>query len=303
VPDQPNNQEPGGDATHAAIDALLGPIARLAVGQGITVALVEESLRRAFVEAATQTLVASGLPEHRLVSRISASTGLTRREVARVSEQLAQGVAAPGASLAAEVFTRWASDRSLRTSRGKIKALKRSGPAPSFETLARSVTQDVHPRTLLDELCRLGMAQVYDEGETVRLLKDAFVPDGDQQQMMGFLAANVGDHLAGAVNNVLGRAPRQHFDQAVFADELSVDSLPVVHEFVARQWKRVLSEAVTLLEDRIEQDHQAGSTQNKRVRIGLYSYEDDMPKPREASEQPQGAAASHKKPGRGSDHE
>ena len=299
----PNPNGPAnGDAAHAAIEALLGPIARLAVDQGITVALVEEALRRAFVESARQALVASGLPEHRLVSRISTSTGLTRREVARVSEQLALGAKVPGRSLAAEVFTRWVTDRTLKTSRGKIKALKRSGPAPSFEALARSVTQDVHPRTLLDELCRLGMAQLDDDGDTVQLLKEAFVPDGDEQQMLHFLAANVGDHLSGAVNNVMGRKPRPHFDQAVFADELSVDSLPLVHEFVARQWKRLLSEAVPLLEQRIEEDKQAGAAANKRVRIGLYGYEDDMPRQVEEGPSGQGAAAPQKKQRRKSDH-
>lgn len=300
--DSSPNGPASGDAAHAAIEALLGPIARLAVDQGITVAQVEEALRRAFVESARQALVASGLPEHRLVSRISTSTGLTRREVARVSEQLALGVKAPGGSLAAEVFTRWVTDRSLKASRGKVKALKRAGPAPSFEVLARSVTQDVHPRTLLEELCRLGMAQWDEETDTVHLLKEAFVPDGDQQQMLHFLAANVGDHLSGAVHNVMGRGSRTHFDQAVFADELSAESLPLVREFVAHQWKRLLSEAVPMLEQRIEGDKQAAAKQDKRVRIGLYSYEDDMPKRAEAGESAQGPAASDKKPRRKSDH-
>jgi hypothetical protein len=301
VSDSSPNGSASGDAAHAAIEALLGPIARLAVDQGITVAQVEEALRRAFVESARQALVASGLPEHRLVSRISTSTGLTRREVARVSEQLAQGVKVPGGSLAAEVFTRWATDRGLRA-RGKVKALKRAGPAPSFEALARSVTQDVHPRTLLDELCRLGMARVDDDTDTVHLLKDAFVPDGDQQQMLHFLAANVGDHLSGAVHNVMGRSARTHFDQAVFADELSAESLPLVREFVAQQWKRLLSEAVPMLEQRIEGDKQAAAAQDKRVRIGLYSYEDDMPGRAQGGESAQSAAASDKKPRRKSDH-
>ena len=299
---------PADDAAHAAIEALLGPIARLAVDQGITVALVEEALRRAFVASATQALVASGLPEHRLVSRISTSTGLTRREVARVSEQLALGVKVPGGSLAAEVFTRWVTDRGLKSSRGKIKPLKRTGPAPSFEALAKSVTQDVHPRTLLDELCRLGMAKLDEETDTVHLLKEAFVPDGDKQQMLHFLAANVGDHLSGAVNNVMGQSPRPHFDQAVFADELSADSLPLVREFVASQWKRLLGEAVPMLEQRIEEDKLKADAPDKRVRIGLYSYEDDMPGRAQQTQKvqegasAQSATAPQKKTRRKSDH-
>jgi hypothetical protein len=259
-----------------AIGALFVPLARLALSQGLTAPMIEEALRMALVQVCKEGLLAQGLPEHRLVSRISASAGLTRREVDRLNEQLAQGRSPHGHSLAAEVFTRWVTDPALRPTRGKPRKLPRHGEAPSFEALAKSVTQDVHPRTLLDELCRLGMAELDDSGETVTLLKSAFVPDGDQQQMLGFLAANVGDHLAGAVSNVMGEAERQHFDQAVFADELSVASLPIIHDFVRKQWKTLLGEAVEMLEARIAADHEAGLEARQRVRIGLYCYDAQM---------------------------
>lgn len=263
------------DATLAALAALLKPLAQLALAQGVAVPAVEQLLRRAFVDVSRQSLIEVGLPEHRLVSRISTSTGLTRREVVRLSELSPQALTAPGGSLAAEVFTRWVSDRSLRAANGALAPLKRHGDAPSFEALARSVTQDVHPRSLLEELCRLELADVDEGGELVRLRRDAFVPDQDKQQMLGFLADNVGDHFQGVVDNVTGRGPR-HFDQAVFADELSAESVTVAHEFVARQWQRLLSDAVSLLERRIEEDKQAGRPQDQRVRIGLYSYETGM---------------------------
>jgi hypothetical protein len=273
------DQSPGAqaedDAARAALGVLLRPLARLAVAQGVPFAAVEDALKRAFVEAAQQALLAAGLPEHRLVSRISTSTGINRREVTRLTQSQPGQVAPVGGSPASEVFMRWVTDPSLRSAHGELKPLKRQGPAPSFEALARSVTQDVHPRSLLEELCRLGMARLDDEGETVSLLREAFVPGGDQRHMLAFLADNVGDHLNGAVSNVLGDA-RPHFDQAVFADELSSESLDVVRQFVASQWKRLLSEAVPLLEQCIEADRQAARPQDQRVRIGLYSHDDTM---------------------------
>ena len=50
------------------------------------------------------------------------------------------------------------------------------------------------------------------------------MPRGDAGRMLGFLGDNVGDHLSAAVANVLGDG-RRHFEQAVFADELSAQSL------------------------------------------------------------------------------
>jgi len=300
-PERPEGQ-PAGDAVHAAISALLAPLARLAVSHGVPFMAVEGALRRAFVDVAREALLDAGLPAHRLVSRISTSTGLTRREVTRLT-QLATDDAQPvNGSLAAEVFTRWVTDRNLRSPKGQVQPLPRTGDSPSFESIARSVTQDVHPRSLLEELCRLGMARLDEGTDTVMLLRDAFVPDGDRQHMLGFLADNVGDHLHGAVDNVLAQGSSPHFDQAVFADELSAESLQAVHSFIANQWQGLMAEAVPLLEQRIGLDRTSGRLQNKRVRIGLYSYEDDMrPSPQPAATPAR--AARQAKTKKGSDNE
>ncbi|RZL03102.1 MAG: hypothetical protein EOP36_06140 [Rubrivivax sp.] len=271
-----SEQDPS-NAIPSAISRLLLPLARLAVSQGVPFSVAEAALKQAFVDAAREALVDAGLPEHRLVSRISTSTGLNRREVTRLTQAELHQAKPAAVSLAGEVFTRWLTDKALRNRQGQAKPLPRMGPAPSFEALARSVTQDVHPRSLLDELCRLGLAQLDQEHDTVSLLREAFVPGSDQQHMLAFLADNVGDHLSGAVANVRGQGP--HFDQAVFADELSGESLALVRQFVSGQWTRLLNEAVPLLEQCIEDDRQAARPQDQRVRIGLYSFTGDMPTP------------------------
>lgn len=265
----------GSGALLESLRTLLAPMARLAVAHGLPFSAAEEALKQAFVEASRQALRQAGLPEHRLVSRISTSTGINRREVTRLTgAEAVEARAAPSGSLATQVFTRWVTDRRLRTRQGGPKPLPRLGPAPSFDVLARSVTQDVHPRSVLDELCRLGLAEIDPDTDMVRLLRHAFVPGADKQHMLAFLADNTGDHLQGAVHNVVaGGVGRQHFDQAVFADELSRESLDEVRAFVSRQWKQLLDEAVPLLEALIAADQRAGRPQDHRVRIGLYSFD------------------------------
>lgn len=257
----------------AALTALLAPLARLAVAKGLPASQVEALVRLAFVRAAQEALASSGLPPHRRVSRIATTTGINRREVTRLTRQRDAALPA-GGSVASEVFTRWIADRGLRKRGGGYKPLPRSGDAPSFEALARSVTQDVHPRSVLEELGRLGLVSLSEDGETVHLAVDDFVPRGDAGRMLAFFADNLGDHLSGSVDNLLGT--RRHFDQAVFADELSAQALPQVHRFVGQQWKRLLDEAVPLLERCIEEDRAAGRVQDRRVRIGLYGYDAPM---------------------------
>ena len=132
----------------------MGPLARLAVAHGLRFAELDELMRLAFVSAARDAH--PDVPAHRGVSRVSAATGLNRREVTRLMKATAPEPAKR--SHATELFTRWLSDPALRKKGVPLRALPRQGKAPSFESLAQSVTKDVHPRTLLEEVCRLGLA-------------------------------------------------------------------------------------------------------------------------------------------------
>jgi len=266
-PSLPAPESPERAALLEALASLLEPLARLAVARGLSYRELEALAKVAFVRAAHAAH--PDLPEHRRVSRISTTTGLSRREVTRIVQ--APERAAPPRSLATEVFARWMTDSEWRDSRGRPRKLARQGPAPSFEALAQSITRDVHPRSLLEELVRLDLASVDEKTDTVSLVRDAFVPRGDAVRMARFLGENVGDHLAGAVDNVLHDGT-QHFEQAVFADGLSGESLDVFRALVTAQWKVLRQVFIPELEKLIEADRNAERAQDQRIRIGLYTY-------------------------------
>jgi hypothetical protein len=255
-----------------AMQQLMEPLATLAIARGVPFATLEDMLKTAFVDAASAAH--PHLPDHRKVSRISTVTGLTRREVTRLTQPKEDAPPPLRRSPATRVFTRWLADPALKTAHGDALALPRQGPAPSFEALAQSVTRDVHPRSLLDELCRLGLAQI--EGELVHVVQDSFVPRGDADRMLGFLGHNVGDHLRAAVANVLSDPPA-HLEQAVFADELSAESVDAFRHLMRNQWKSLLEAAVPAINQLIDDDRAAGRRQNQRVRVGLYTYDESMP--------------------------
>ncbi|HQS32098.1 DUF6502 family protein [Polaromonas sp.] len=266
-------------AAIAALDGVFAPLAQLCLSKGIRVQAVEERLRVALVRAAhdTQPSPASAC----VASRISAATGLTRREVNRLSRAPDTAAEAPRSPIT-ELFTQWLSDPTLRGTDGKPLQLRRHGPAPSFEALAQSVTRDVHPRTLLDELCRLQLATRLPASDEVALLRDAFVPRGDWAQMLQYLGDNVGDHLRAAVANVLNDG-RQHMEQAIFADELSAESVVESASLITTQWRTLLTELAPQLEQLIEKDRQLGRPQNHSIRIGMYSWSSAMPPDLQAS--------------------
>jgi hypothetical protein len=290
-------QGPEQQALHEALAGLLSSVARLGVAKGLPYAQVEEMLRQAFVQSASKAH--PGLPEHRKVSRISTTTGINRREVTRLVQALAQPdpAAARPRSLASEAFAHWRTQPAYRDAAGLPRVLPRLGAEPSFETLAQAITRDVHPRSLLDELVRLGLARWDEATDQVRLARETFVASGDSARQLGFLGDNVGDHLRGAVDNVLGGNDRLHFEQALFADGLSLASMDSVRPAVRAQWQQLMATLVPALESRVQQDAQQAEPPQGRLRVGLYTYhEGAQPSPAEPERAAQRARAKRKNP-------
>jgi DNA-binding phage protein len=274
MPDHPCGPAPDDEALalQEALRAVLAPLAQLAVERGLAYAALEGALKQAVVQAAAAAH--AQVPAQRSVSRISTATGINRREVTR----LLQAGAAPARrarSPASAAFAHWLSDPAYLDASGAPRVLPRLGAAPSFETLAQTVTRDVHPRSLLDELLRLKLATLDDETDAVTLLRAGFVPRGDRLRLFGFLGDNVGDHLRAAVDN-LGADGSRHFEQALFADGLSAGSVRHVQGLIGPQWKALLQKLVPVLEQSVRADADLPAADQHRVRIGLYAF-DDMP--------------------------
>jgi hypothetical protein len=77
------------------------------------------------------------------------------------------------------------------------------------------------------------------------------------------------------VANVLNDG-REHFEQAVFADELSAESMEHIRGMISVHWRNATAALVPAIEALIEQDRAAGRSQDRRLRIGLFSYTDRM---------------------------
>jgi len=285
-----------GTVPAAALDALLAvlrPLARVAVDHGVQFGQLEELLKRAMVEAALRATAGEGRRAAAPVSRLSVITGIHRKEVKRLAEGPDLTAVRAESTPAAQLFTRWLTDPAWRGADGRPRPLARRvspGDAPGFEELARSVTTDVHPRTLLDELLRLELAEVDGRADTVRPRSDAFVPAGRIESLLAFLGANVGDHLAAARANVAARLradsagaraaptgePAPFVEQALFADELSADSALLAGDSARAFWSTLLGTAAPELRRLEQADRAAGRPADHRVRIGLYCYSEPM---------------------------
>lgn len=107
------------------------------------------------------------------VSRLSAMTGLYRREVSQIfkkqSAPLYQGV-----SLIARILARWEGDRKLCGDDGAPRSLTCGHRESEFSKLVASISKDTHEGTILNELRRARLVEV-NEGRARLLKREGFV--------------------------------------------------------------------------------------------------------------------------------
>ena len=252
---------------------LMVPIARWLLRHGVPYAAFATLLKSVFVTVAREELERSGArPTH---SALSVLSGVHRKDVRSLE---AEGIAprpASSVSIASKVYTRWLSDPKYRDANGAPRTLARSGPGKhSFETLARESSNDVHPRTMLDELVRSGLVRV--DGDEVTPLETSFVPSRKLDELTGLFAANVSDHIAAAVHNLTIKAPK-FLEQSVFADGMTQESVDHLHQCARAAWSAAFTTMVSEARQRIEID--ADSDSDIRIRFGTYFYSEPAAAP------------------------
>jgi hypothetical protein len=176
--------------------------------------------------------------------------------------------------LASQVLELWRSDARFRDANGIPRALSRSGAAESFESLAREVSTDVHPRTLLDELLRLELVSVADDIVTV--VNRARLPAPSIEESAAVFSTNAADHIAAAVHNLTLGGPK-FLEQSVCVDGLSQQSAEHLHGVARALWQDAFESMVSKARERVQAD--APVNADARIRFGVYYYSETAATP------------------------
>lgn len=247
---------------------IMQPLVRWLLRSGVSYGEFSTALKTVYlIETETELQRIGG---KRTDSTRSMLSGLHRKDVRAllplVLDTLADGHPRADAvnsrpSLASKVVTRWLAD-------DLPECLPATGDAPSFDTLSRAVSVDVHPRAVLLELVRLGVVTEDEQG--VHLRRAAFEPDRGQEELLRMVASSVADHLAAGVSNVTRERERSFLEQSVFADGLHPESVAKLETLAATLWPQVMKTLVKAATPLYEKDSQTGGKQ--RFRAGMFSY-------------------------------
>lgn len=244
---------PGTSLLLSALDGLLRPIARFCLRHGLHIQDLLEASKRSLLQAA-----ADELGEKKNVARLSASTGLQRRDVTRLLEAPSEIPEPLG--LVNRIIGQWRYDRKFVDEDGNPKELSLdAGGRGSFVSLVQTVTQDIPPGTVLFELERLGALERTED--SVRLLAPAYVPKENHREGYRMLSRDMAYLIDAVTQNIEQKPKTPNLHATVEFDNIRQDKL---HEI--REW---------LLDE--------GSKFQKKVSAYLASHDVDINPPRRAT--------------------
>ncbi len=262
-----------------ALRRVLRPIVKLMLSQGLPIQRATALLREVYFDVASAELQAGG--ERASDSRLSLMTGIHRKELKRLREAARGDDAMPhSVSLGVQLVSQWISAARFLDANSEPRALPRAqrGAKPgegvaTFDELVASISRDVHPRSVLEELIRLGVVRVDDEGRAC-LVTSAFVPRSGFDEKLFYFGQNGHDHLDTAVRNITSDAVPS-MERSVHYANLRPDDLNLLSRFAEREGMKLLS-SVNRMARELRADAEANAEpaaeKAERMNFGLYFY-------------------------------
>lgn len=285
APDTPPTEPPR--SLRVALREILRPLVRLLIRQQVHYGALSKLLKSLYVEVAERDFQLDG--KRVTLSRLSLLTGIHRREAKRIREQDAEAGEPPfSITLGAQIIARWVGDAAWREGNGAPLVLPREaqpGDAPSFHALVRSLSVDLHPRSILDEWVRLGLVDWDEERDEIRLKSAGFVPTRGFDEKAHFIGRNVRDHMQAAFTNLDSDEP-PFLERSTYYGSLPAEGVAELEQLA----REVGQQALVRVNERAREIKLAddGAGERRRINFGVYFYEEAAEEAADDSEDPDG---------------
>jgi hypothetical protein len=259
-----------------AVANLLRPVALVLLKSGITWREFAETAQRTFVDVAGKEFGIRGRPTNR--SRVSILTGLDRRVVARLRQELSEAadgnVAVGFMSKPTQLLAAWYQDSAYVDEKGQPRDLPIEGPTSSFTELMRRIAPTIPVGAMVKELRAVGAIEELD-GQRLRVLKRTYIPrelSEDRIRLWGSVLSDVGATIE---HNMWPKEKaRPRFERR--ATSLSVDRKALVEfeAFLSTEGQAFLERVDDWLAAHSTGAATSDSQQTVRLGVGMYQIMD-----------------------------
>lgn len=234
-----------------------------------------ELAKQTYVEVVEQELQKT--ENKATTSRISAVTGLTRKDVARLRKtQTLPNDVTQRYNRNLRVISAWSNEDEFLDADGQPAKLPLHGEQGSFERLVGLYSGDLTYRAMLDEMSRIKLVEVTDD---VVALKDAaYIPFGDDAEKLAILGTDV-SLLIGTINHNLTAddLAESRYQRKVSYDNLPRSVLPAFQVLVNEHAQKLLIFFNKWLAEH-DRDRKPGEEDYERMRagVGIYYFEEPV---------------------------
>ena len=260
------------NALLAAHKRLFQPLVRILLRHGVSYAELAEVVKTAYVEQALSDEQA--IPGRKLSrARVAILTGLTRKEVTKVTQQIEQGAPAPSTRLnrVTRVLVGWWNDPDFQGPYGMPLELPVEGGTNSFTELCRRHSGDMPARALLDELVRVSAVQEVDN-DVFRVLTRSYIPSALEPESLERLGKVVRSFIETIDYNFRAKdASEGRFERRVYPEGgLRKSDLEEFNALIRAEGKVFLEKLDTWLETRDKPD--SSKEDVVQTGVGVYHY-------------------------------
>ena len=251
---------------------------RLMMRNGLTFPVLAEVLRGLFVDVAANDILTDA--KSRTDSRISLMTGVHRKEIKRLREAPAETLKVPEVvTLVSQIVGRWVGAAQFTDGTGNPRPLRRVHQddvkdQPSFDALVASVTTDIRPRAVLDDLLGHGVVYV-DSDDQVRLRAEAFIPRPGGEEQLFYFARNLHDHVAAAVANISATEAAPFLDRSVHYDRLTLVQAKALEDYARAAAMQALLDVNRRALELVDEPAEDDGANYRRINFGVYLFDDN----------------------------
>jgi hypothetical protein len=259
-----------------AFRRLTRPLVKILIRHGVAFGEFAEILKTVYVDVAANEFA---LPERKISgSRVAILTGLTRKEVRRISEALSrpEGAAPPEAlgnlNRATRVLSGWHQDPDFTGPYAIPLELPFDGDI-SFTALARRYSGDMPARAMLEELVRVNAVEQVD-GHLYRVLTRNYIA-APLEPMHAQYIGDVLHDLAATIEHNFNpaRTEPSRFERWVATDKLNPKAIADFRVLVKEHGQRFLEKLDNWLSIN-EAPEDEGVAKAFRTRVGVFMYEE-----------------------------
>jgi hypothetical protein len=262
------------DIIYSAVSTLLRPLVRILLRNNIPLATFAELAKRTYVEVAMEDF---HLPNRKQsVSRVALLTGLSRKEVLRVTRlaPAIDSVLAEQHNRSTRVVSGWVRDERFHRD-GATADLSFDGDALSFAELVKQYSGDITPRAVLDELLRGGLVQRLEDGR-LHLAAPGYLPQSEAEKLH-ILGSETADLIGTIDHNLQKDQQTPYFQRKVCYTRFPAQHLEGLRNLSREKAQRLLEELDRWMASHDQEDPEPDDDrQHRRVGLSIYYFESEL---------------------------